>query len=299
MRPSSIKYFFREGFGSLIRNRLMSVASIATVAACVFIMSFSYCIVSNLQYILRQMEDDIGIAVFLDDDISNDRIVSIGEEIKNLEHVSSYEYISPDQALEDLKQEWDAGDILDGFDRETNPLSSSFQISLDGIEYQSQVLDELNKIEGIRNIRHAQSETEILLKVNNAISVFGIAVIIILGIISVVIIMNTIKISVYSRKNEINIMKYVGATDWFIRWPFVIEGVLIGFIGSLIPMALSWPLYGRSISVIYKYLPVVQNIVQFRQSSDIFTVLMPVAIMFGVILGVTGSITSMKKHLKV
>lgn len=299
MRPSSIKYFFREGFGSLIRNRLMSVASIATVAACVFIMSFSYCIVSNLQYILRQMEDDIGIAVFLDDDISNDRIVSIGEEIKNLEHVSSYEYISPDQALEDLKQEWDAGDILDGFDKETNPLSSSFQISLDGIEYQSQVLDELNKIEGIRNIRHAQSETEILLKVNNAISVFGIAVIIILGIISVVIIMNTIKISVYSRKNEINIMKYVGATDWFIRWPFVIEGVLIGFIGSLIPVALSWPLYGRSISVIYKYLPVVQNIVQFRQSSDIFTILMPVAIMFGVILGVTGSITSMKKHLKV
>ncbi len=300
MRLSSIKYYIKEGFSSLLKNRLMTVASIATVAACIFIMTFSYCIITNLRYVLSQMEDSIGIAVFLNDDIAADEITKISDEIKAIDHVKEVTYISPNDALDELKQEWNVEDnILDGFDENNNPLSSSFEIALDGIEYQGDVLSKLENIQGIRNIRHAQTETDVLIKVNKGVTIFGIVVIGILGIISVVIIMNTIKISVYTRKSEINIMKFVGATDWFIRWPFIIEGMMIGVIGAAIPMAVSWPAYGKIIDVVYTNFPVIKNIASFRYSIDVFSVLLPVAIISGILLGVIGSVTSMRKHLKV
>lgn len=114
-----------------------------------------------------------------------------------------------------------------------------------------------------------------------------------------VIIVNTIKISVFTRKTEINIMKYVGATDWFIRWPFIIEGVLIGLLGALIPMLIAWPAYAKSISMIYDFFPIIKNMVTFRESSEIFSILLPFALIFGILLGVIGSVTSIRKHLKV
>lgn len=300
MKPSSIRYYFREGIGSLIKNRLMTVASVATVAACIFIMACSYCMVDNLQYVLRQMEDTIGVAVFLKGNLPAERIETLKKDIEKIDHVSDVKYISPDAALDELKQEWELEEgILDGFSGENNPLSNSFKISLDGIEYQADVLEALQQMKGIDTIRHAQTETEVLMKLNRIIQIGGIGIIFILGIVSVVIIMNTIKISVYTRRNEINIMKYVGATDWFIRWPFVIEGVLIGLIGAAIPMLVAWPLYGKSIGVIYDFLPMIKNLATFRLPGEIFAKLLPISLAFGVFLGVVGSVTSMRKHLKV
>lgn len=299
MRPSSIKYYFKEGFTSLLRNRLMTVASIATVAACIFIMSFSYCVVSNLQYVLRQMEDSIGIAVFLNEELTSDDVERISNEIKAIPHVKQVTYTSPDDALTELQDEWSMDGILDGFSGENNPLSSSFEISLEGVEYQTDVTKALTAIDGIDNVRDAHTETEILLKVNNVMQITGVLVISILAVISVVIIMNTIKISVYTRRNEINIMKYVGATDWFIRWPFIIEGMLIGIIGSVIPMLISWPVYSKIVDILYTSLPVIKNMVSFRYSIDIFSVLIPVSIVSGILLGVIGSVTSIRKHLRV
>ncbi len=300
MRPSSIRYYFKEGFTGLLKNRLMTIASIATVAACIFIMAFSYCMVNNLHYVLRQMEDSIGIAVFLKGEISGEEVENLKKSIASIDHVSDVQYVSPDDALDELKKEWDAEDgVLDGFEGENNPLSNSFKISLDGIEYQSSVLSELEKLDGINNIRHAQSETEVLLKLNKIIQITGILVIAILGIISVVIIMNTIKISVFTRRNEINIMKFVGATDWFIRWPFIIEGVLIGLIGAIIPIAIAWPAYGKAINMIYTYFPIIKNLATFRLGAEIFSVLLPIALVFGILLGTVGSVTSIRKYLKV
>ena len=299
MRPSSIKYYFKEGFTSLIKNRLMSIASIATVAVCILITTFSYCVISNLNYILEQMEDQIGIAVFVEDDLSADDVSEISDKIKDIEHVVQVTYITPEEALEKLKVDWDMEGILDGFDKDSNPLSSSFEVSLDNIENQNYVLTELEKIDGVRNIRHAQTETDILIKLNKGVTIVGSVIIGILLIISIVIIMNSIKISVYTRRTEIGIMKYVGATDWFIRWPFVIEGVLIGIIGASIPLLLSWLTYGNTIDLIYRYLPVLNNIVEFRQSIEVFTVITPVALCAGILMGVVGSTSSIKKYLRV
>ncbi len=299
MRPSTIKYFVREGLSGLKKNLLMTMASMVAVAACISILSFSYCVGSNLQYMLNQMEDSIGISVFLKGELTGEQIENMKTEIGKIDHVESVEYISPTDALDELKQDWGADeDIFVGLDNENNPLSHSFQISLDSIENQNGVLTALENVDGVENVRHGQTETELLLKANRIFSVASVIVMLLLGVISVMIIMNTIRISVVNRRVEINIMKYVGATDWFIRWPFIIEGIIIGLVGAVVPLLLGFPIYAKVTSAIFQYLPVIKFI-QFRLTGDVFGFLIPFGVIFGIGLGVIGSVTSIRKHLRV
>ena len=300
MRPSTIRYFLKEGFSGLKKNLLMTVASIIAVAACISIMSFSYCVVSNLQYMLDQMEDSIGISVFLKGDLTSEDIENMKTTISGLDHVTNVTYISPADALDQLKEQWGADeDIFIGLDDTNNPLSHSFQVELDQIESQDAVLAELQKIEGVDKVEYGQSLSEMLMSVSNVFQVAGILVMLVLGVISVMIIINTIRISVMNRRVEINIMKYVGATDWFIRWPFIIEGINIGLIGAILPMLVGMPMYGKTVSLFYNHIPFVENFVRFRVVGDVFSFVLPAALIFGILLGVVGSVTSIRKHLQV
>ncbi len=300
MKLSSLSYFIKEGFGSIFRNKLMSFASIAVVCACIFIMSFTYCIGSNINYFMEQLEDTIGIAVFLDDGVASEDIQRVSDELKAIPNISKITFVSPDEALMGLVKDWGVEDgVLEGFTSENNPLSNSFELELEDISKQTETISAIEKIEGIRNIRHAQSESDMLVSVEKMFRYGGIAIIVVLAVISVVIIMNTIKLSVFTRRTEINIMKFVGATDWFIRWPFVIEGVIMGLIGAIIPMVVSWALYDKGIELLVRNFPVLQNLVEFRYSIDIFSVLFPYALLAGIVLGVVGSVTSIHKYLKV
>lgn len=300
MRPSTIRYFLKEGFSGLKKNLLMTVASIIAVAACISIMSFSYCVVSNLQYMLDQMEDSIGISVFLKGDLTSEDIENMKTTISGLDHVTNVTYVSPADALDQLKEQWGADeDIFIGLDDSNNPLSHSFQIELDQIESQDAVLAELQKIEGVDKVEYGQSLSEMLMSVSNVFQIAGILVMLVLGVISVMIIINTIRISVMNRRVEINIMKYVGATDWFIRWPFIIEGIIIGLIGAILPMLVGMPMYGKTVSLFYNHIPFVENFVRFRVVGDVFSFVLPAALIFGILLGVVGSVTSIRKHLQV
>lgn len=299
MKPSTIKYFFRESFSGLKKNMLMTMASVVAVAACISILSFSYCVGSNLQYMLDQMEDSIGISVFLKGELTGEEIENMKKEISKIDHVEGVEYISPADALDDLKKDWGAEeDIFIGLDEQNNPLSHSFQISLDKIENQNGVLTALENVDGIDNVRHGQTETELLMKANKIFSIASGIIMVLLGIISIMIIMNTIRISVVNRRIEINIMKYVGATDWFIRWPFIIEGIIIGLIGAIVPLVIGFPIYAKITSAIFEYLPMI-TFVQFKLTGDVFGFLFPFGILFGIALGVIGSVTSIRKHLRV
>ncbi len=299
MKPSTIRYFLAEGFSNLKKNLLMTVASIVAVAACISILSFSYCVGSNLKHMLNQMEDSIGISVFLNGELTGTEIEEMKNSIGMIEHVEDVRYISPNDALETLKQDWGAEeDIFEGLDESNNPLSHSFQISMEGIEYQEDILKALETVEGIDNVRHGQTETEVLMKANRIFNVSSALIMLVLGAISIMIIMNTIRISVVNRRIEINIMKYVGATDWFIRWPFVIEGVMIGMIGAVIPLLLGFPIYAKVTGMIFEYLPMI-HFIQFLVAGEVFAVLIPFGIVFGIGLGVVGSITSIRKHLRV
>ena len=299
MKPSTIKYFFRESFSGLKKNMLMTMASMVAVAACISILSFSYCVGSNLQYMLDQMEDSIGISVFLSGELTGEEIENMKTEISKIDHVENVEYISPADALEDLKKDWGAEeDIFIGLDAENNPLSHSFQISLDSIENQNGVLTALENVDGIDNVLHGQTETEVLMKANRIFSIASVIIMLLLGAISIMIIMNTIRISVVNRRIEINIMKYVGATDWFIRWPFIIEGIIIGVVGAVVPLIIGFPIYAKVTSAIFEYLPMI-TFIQFKLTGDVFGFLFPFGIIFGIALGVIGSVTSIRKHLRV
>ncbi len=299
MKFRSIKYFFSEAFTGVVRNRLMSVASIGTVAACIFMIAISYCALTNVDYMLTQIEESIGIAVFLNEDVNSDKVLEINDQLVNIDHVESVSYISPEDALQEMKESWDAEDILAGFDETNNPLTSSFEVTLSDIQYQKDVVSKIEQIDGVRKIRSSDTETEFLVKISNFFRVFGSVLILALAAISVVIITNTVKLSVFTRRTEISIMKYVGATDWFIRWPFVIEGIIIGIVGAAIPIIVAWPLYNKLIDVVYQQIPMLKSMVTFRFGIDIFSVLLPVSLVFGALLGVLGSNISLRKHLNV
>ena len=299
MKFRSIKYFFSEAFSGVIRNRLMSIASIGTVAACIFMIVISYCALTNVDYMLTQIEESIGIAVFLEEDVNSDKVLEINDQLVNMDHVESVSYISPEDALQEMKESWDAEEILAGFDESNNPLTSSFEVSLDDIQYQSDVVSKIEQIEGVRKIRSSETETEFLVKIADFLRLIGSVLILALAAISVVIITNTVKLSVFTRRTEISIMKYVGATDWFIRWPFVIEGIITGLVGAAIPIIVAWPLYNKLIDVIYAQIPMIRSIVTFKFGIDIFSVLLPVSLAFGALLGVLGSNISLRKHLNV
>ena len=249
---------------------------------------------------LDQMEDSIGISVFLKGDLTSEDIENMKTTISGLDHVTNVTYISPADALDQLKEQWGADeDIFIGLDDTNNPLSHSFQVELDQIESQDAVLAELQKIEGVDKVEYGQSLSEMLMSVSNVFQVAGILVMLVLGVISVMIIINTIRISVMNRRVEINIMKYVGATDWFIRWPFIIEGIIIGLIGAILPMLVGMPMYGKTVSLFYNHIPFVENFVRFRVVGDVFSFVLPAALIFGILLGVVGSVTSIRKHLQV
>ena len=299
MKFRSIKYFFSEAFSGVIRNRLMSVASIGTVAACIFMIIISYCALTNVNYMLTQIEESIGISIFLEDDADADTVLALNDQLVTMEYVDSVRYISSEEALDEMKQSWDAEDILSGFDETNNPLTGSFEVNLTDISHQSEVVEKIEQLDGVRKIRSSETETEFLVKLSHFLRIFGGVLILALAAISVVIITNTIKLSVFTRRTEISLMKYVGATDWFIRWPFIIEGIIIGIVGASIPIIIAWPLYNKLISIIYEQIPMIHSIVSFRFGIDIFSILLPVALIFGALLGVLGSNISLRKHLNV
>ena len=297
MKPSTIKYFFRESFSGLKKNMLMTMASVVAVAACISILSFSYCVGSNLQHMLDQMEDSIGISVFLKGELTGEEIENMKTEIGKIDHVEGVQYISPADALDDLKNDWGAEeDIFVGLDAENNPLSHSFQISLDKIENQNGVLTALENVDGIDNVRHGQTETELLMKANRIFSIASVIVMLLLGAISVMIIMNTIRISVVNRRIEINIMKYVGATDWFIRWPFIIEGIIIGIVSGLVSEGLVWALYSIALKNIGSVFSMLGS--QAIPFSAYAGKMLIAFIFVGVLAGAVGSIVSMTRYLK-
>ena len=291
------RYFVGEAFRSLILNRLMSVASILTVASCLLIVSIFYSLGNNIDFILHQLEGNIGITVFVDNDVDAEGLDNLYGEILNIEHIQSVVYICHQQAFETVKSWYDDPSILEGIPPEN--FNRSFNIEIIDLRYHNAVVTQLEDLldKGIYRIRQDQNIANMIINVSNVVRWASMIMILILAGVSVIIITNTIRITVNARQTEINIMKYVGATDWFIRWPFLIEGILIGIIGSLIPVAVIWIGYSQAIRVV-SGMPIIEFI-EFRAGHEIFVVLFPFVIFLGVLIGTIGSATSIRKHLHV
>jgi len=276
----------------------MSFASILTVASCIFIVSLFYLLAANIDYFLQQMEGNISIIAFVDDDVPADVMQNqVLPRLENMPQVQSVIFISRDQALRDWLQGLEGG--AEAFESLllNNPLPHTFEIYLYDLRYHEEAMVILQGMPEL-NLNHELGSTvEIMTTVRDVVQITSLVLIGVLALIAVVLIMNTIRITVSSRQVEIGIMKYVGATDWFIRWPFIIEGLLIGFIGGMIPALVCRFGYNWLVGVIegIEWL----NFLDFMPGEDIFVYVLPLAVGLGVLIGLVGSAVSVRRYLKV
>ena len=238
MRPSTIWYTLKQGFKNIKRNWMFSLACIITMAACIFLVGIFYSIVNNVGNIAHKVEEEVPITVFFDEGTSEEEIQAIGDAIQSRPEVARMDYQSADQAWEEYKQKYFGDeDAADGF-KDDNPLanSSNYQVYLNDITKQTELVNYIQGLEHVRKVNQSEQASRTLGSINKLVSYVSIAVIAILLVISIFLISNTVSMGISVRKEEIGIMKYIGATDAFVRLPFLLEGMVLGVIGAAIPL---------------------------------------------------------------
>lgn len=298
MNLRSFGYTLKQGLQGIWRNRMMSLASIGSVTSTLIILGIILILVlnvNNLSVMLKQEFDEI--EVFIAEDTTKEEKTKLKDELKNAEGISDVKYKSKEEALKSMQSQWkDNSYLLE--DLEENPFPDSFILRIDDLENSEKIVGNIKDMEGIEDIKYYRDIIERTVTIANIVRTGGLIVIAILILISIFIISNTIKITVAARQKEINIMKYVGATNGFIRGPFIVEGILLGIFGSIVSIALIG--YG------YKYLFDIasQKLYVFATVYMIpyYQILNDIVIMFvaiGVGIGVIGSVVSLRRFLKV
>ncbi|MCL2618974.1 MAG: permease-like cell division protein FtsX [Defluviitaleaceae bacterium] len=302
MKFRTLSYYLSEAVKSLVRNRLMTLASILTVFSCIFILVFSYSVAMNIDHFLAQLEDSLSLSAFIASDVEDSQVLSMLHEIESMENVAQIEYISYDEAFERALEMF-ANDPMFTLGLTPGIFPRSFIITMEDVSDYSSVVNALQSMvdndRGLEYVRYHQSIITVISTLSNGIRIISTVMIIILIVLANVIIMNTIRLTINSRRNEITIMKYIGATDWFIKWPFIIEGMLIGLIGAALPVMIVWFGYGGAAEAIHNSFFMVEEVLTFRSAASIFVVLMPLSLSIGMGIGIYGSIISMRKHLQV
>lgn len=298
MRISSFFYTLRQGVRNLFRNKWFTLASIATISACLFLFGLFYAIVMNFQHIVKNAQEGVAVCAFFDDGLEESRIQEIGEIILKRPEVSRINYVSAEEAWNTFKVEY-LGDYADGFTE--NPLENSaqYEIYLSDVSMQSALVTYLESMDGIRLVNRSELVATTLTGVNALIAYVSVGIIGILFAVSVFLISNTVMIGISVRKEEINIMKYIGATDFFVRSPFVIEGMMIGLVGAAIPLGIIYGVYNVVMEYISTRFAMLSSLLSFLKVEEIFHVLTPVSLGIGVGIGFLGSIVTVRKHLRV
>ena len=298
MRISTFFYTLWQGFKNIFRNKLFSLASIATIGACLFLFGIFYAILANFENIVKTAEEGVCIVVFFDEDITDKRIDEIGEMINKRAEVSALNFVSADEAWETFKEDY-LGEYREGFTE--NPLagSSNYEIYLNDVSMQASLVTYIESIPGVREVKRSELTALTLSSANKLIGYVSVGIIGILLAVSVFLISNTVTIGISVRSEEISIMKYVGATDFFVRAPFVIEGMLIGLIGAAIPLTVIYFVYNRALTFVTEQFSVLSSLLNFLSVDKVFSVLLPVSLAVGVGIGFFGSFITVRKHLHV
>lgn len=302
MRLSTIGYQTKQGFKNIGRNKMFSVASIATMAACIFLFGLFFSIVTNFNYIVKKAEEGVAITVFFEEDATDSQVKKIGTELENYDGVNEVVYVSAEEAWESFKDEYfrDSADLADGF-KDDNPLGNSdnYEVYMSDVEKQADVVKFAEKLDGVSKVNKSDVVAKTLTSVNKLISYVSVAIIGILLVVSIYLISNTVTMGVTIRKDEIAIMKYIGAKDGFVRAPFIIEGIVIGFVGAAIPLAVLYFLYDKAVVYITTKFSLLRNIIDFLPVSEVYRTLLPVSLLLGIGIGFVGSSFTIRKHLRV
>ena len=296
MRLNAISYYFRETFSSLVRNSWLSLASMGTVTISLLILGSSLLLILNANQMAGSVESTLEISVFLKDNVAYNRVNEMEKEIKKLPGVADVQFISKGQALEDMKKNLkDKADILDGLEEKNNPLPDGFRVKTQTASEVAEVSKLLEKISGIDEVRYGQGVVEKLLAVTKWVRLSGLITMVLLSGASVFLIATTIRLSVYARRKEIGIMKVLGATNWFVRFPFIMEGIILGLLGAGLALTALHFVYYELIKQMQITLPFIQLVTDRQQILPYMASLLGL----GLAIGAVGSMLSMRKFLKV
>ena len=299
MRISTFFYTLKQGVINIFRNKLFSLASIATISACLFLFGLFYAVILNFQNVVRTAEEGVSVTVFFKDGTTQEEMEQIGAQIRARDEVSEAKFISADEAW----AEWAPENIGEDYNEiyTENPLEGmdNYEIYMNDVSKQESLVGWLESIPRVDEVRHSEVAATTLTGVNALVAYTSVGIIAILLAVSVFLINNTVMIGISVRKSEIEIMKYIGATDFFVRSPFVIEGILIGLIGSLLPLGLIYVLYKKVIDYVMIEFPSLSGLMQFLPVSEIYRTLLPVCLGLGAGIGFLGSFITVRKHLRV
>lgn len=299
---STFFYSVKQGIKNIYRNRMFSLASIGTITACLFMFGIFYFILSNFQYMVHNAESNVGITVFFKEGIEEKEILSLEEQIKARPEVAKIDYKSAKEAWESFCDEMFEGEKeLEESFGEDNPLadSASFEINLKEVSKQDEFVKYLESLDEIRQVNSSDGTAKTLSNFNVLVGYISATIIIILLSVAIFLISTTITMGIAVRKDEIAIMRLVGATDFFIRAPFIVEGVFIGLMGTILPLTILYFIYNWVISYIRDRFNVLSDLLVFLDVNVIFKTLIPTSLLIGVGIGFIGSFITVRKHLRV
>lgn len=299
MRINTLKYTLKEGFKGLFRNKWYTLASIATISACLFLLGIFIAILMNFQHIVENVQKGVAVTTFFVEGTTEEEILTMQKQLEGREEVDRVVYVSAEQAWADFVEDMNMGENMDGFPENPLAKSANLEIYVNDASKQADLVSYLESSSIVRRINKSELAANTLSGIDSLVGVASIGIIGILFLVSVFLISNTVTIGISIRKEEINIMKYIGATDFFVRFPFIIEGILIGLIGAAVPLALIYFLYNQVILGIAGQFPSLTSLLGFLDVTAVFEYLVPVSLGIGVGIGFFGSFFTCKKHLKV
>ena len=293
-------YLFGEGFKNVFKNKKSAMISLITMICAMFLSGVFFAIGENINFVLEQVQRSQGMEVFILNEVTQEQIDELGNKIRALDGVNTVKFKTKEQALETMKQDMEEyKELLAGYEGENNIFPASYVVTLTDLTLTEEVEGKIATMEGVKRITSSNDTISTLIKIANGIKIAIAIIFIVLLFIAITIISNTIRLTVYARRKEISIMKYVGATNSFIRWPFVIEGMIIGLIASLLTLGLVAVLYDVMIAKIEASMILQQMGITLLQFVELVESIAIVYVVLGIFVGMVGSSISMRKYLEV
>lgn len=300
MRYNVISYLIGEGFKNVFKNTKSTISALTTMCLCMLLFGIFFIIGENINHIMTTIEDAQGMTVFFKSTVEESKIQEYGTKIGNLDGINKAQYVSKEENLNELKESFkNDASVLEGLGFEQ--LGASYKVTLSDLSRNVDIQNEIKSIVGedLDDIRSSNEEISTLMTIGKGVRIFTFALLVVLVAIALVIIGNTIKLTVHARRKEISIMKYVGATNSFIRWPFIVEGAIIGIAAALISILIVGLAYNAMIPNLLETAVVKKLEITFVTFNEMFNLIIIVYLALGIGIGVIGSMMSMKKYLEV
>ena len=302
MRLSTIGYCLQQGFKNIWRNKLFSLASMATMAACIFMFGIFFCVVQNFQHLVKEVEEGVAITVFFEEGTEEDTMIQVAKDLQTRTEVREIVFVDADETWKSYQKIYfkDAPELAEGFAND-NPLANHahLEIYMKDVSLQQDLVDYILSIDQVKKVNRSDTVAEMLTGFNRLVSYVSVLIIALLLAVSVFLISNTVAIGISVRKEEIAIMRLIGAKNSFIKAPFLTEGITIGVIGAAIPLLVLYYLYNRIILYMALEFNMLSSVLNFLPVNELFHILMPIGMALGVGIGLFGSVLTVQRHIQV